>query len=115
MQLRKCPSLHPMIDMSVLRSARKRLDDYFPDIEHLRHAIAHKGENEAHPEVHAPDGQYAFAGFRETDVFSAPYAGRLCKLEISNRSLARITEVVGDFLSAFDAAASGLEREGHLA
>jgi len=112
--LRKCPSLRAVIDMSKLRSARRKLDEYFPDIEPLRHATAHKGENDAHPEVHAPDGQYALSGFREPDVYSAPYEGHLRHLAISKQSLERISEVVTDFLSAFKAAAVELEIQGHL-
>lgn len=113
-QLRKCPSLRAAIEMSKLRGARKKLDEYFPDIEPLRHAIAHSGENEAHPEVHAPDGHFALTGFHEVDVYGIPYEGRLCQLEMTNQSLARMTEVVTEFLSAFETAASELELQGHL-
>jgi len=113
-QFRKCPSLRASVDVSKLRAARKKLDDYFPDIEPLRHATAHRGENEAHPEVHAPDGQYALSGFREADIYSAPYEGQLRQLAITNQSLERISEVVADFLSAFNAAAAELENQGHL-
>lgn len=112
--LRGCPSLRPFVDVSKLKSARKRLDDYFPDIEALRHATAHKGENEAHPEVHAPDGKLALTGFREPDRFSAPYQGRLHYLDITNQSLQRIGEVVAEFLAGFEPAAAELERQGHL-
>lgn len=113
-KLRNCPSLRTLIDTSRLRSARKRLDDYFPDIEALRHALAHKGENEAYPEVHAPDGQFALTGFREPDKFSAPYQGRLRYLDITNQSLLCINEVVAEFFSAFEFAARELEKQGHL-
>lgn len=100
--------------MAKLRGARRQLDDYFPDIEALRHATAHKGENEAHPDIHAPDGKFALTGFREPDVFSAPHEGRLGRLEITSRSLDRMTEVVAAFFSAFEQAALELELEGHL-
>lgn len=113
-KLRCCPSLSARVDTSRLRSAAKRLDEYFPDIEALRHATAHKGENEAYPELHAPNGQYALTGFREPDRFSAPYEGRLCQLDITDQSLERINEIVAEFVGAFDAAAADLEREGHL-
>ena len=97
-----------------MRGARKMLDDYFPDIEALRHATAHKGENEAHPEVHAPDGKYALSGFREPDRFSAPYEGQLYYLDITDQSLQRIIEVVTEFFGAFQVAATELEKQGHL-
>ena len=113
-QLRKCPSLRTFIDTSKLRSARKRLDEDFPDIEALRHATAHKGENEAHPEIHAPDGEYALTGFREPDRFSAPYEGRLRYLDITDQSLQRITEVVVEFFEGFQVAAAELEKQGHV-
>jgi hypothetical protein len=113
-RLRACPSLRPFLDPSTMRSATKRLDEYFPDIEALRHATAHKGENEAHPEAHAPDGQYALSGFREPDRFSAPYDRTLRYLDITDLSLERINEVVAEFLGAFAAAAAELEKQGHL-
>jgi hypothetical protein len=113
-QLRSCPSLRDSIDMALIKDARKRLDAYFPDIEALRHATAHQGQNEAHPEVHAPDGRYALSGFREPDRFSAPYEGKLRYLEITRESLARIVEVVSLYLSAFEPAALQLESQGHI-
>lgn len=102
------------MDAPKLKSARKRLDDYFPGIESLRHATAHKGENEAHPEVHAPDGRFALTGFREPDQLSAPYRGALYYLDITDQSLQRISEVVTEYLSGFEFAAAELERQGHL-
>ena len=113
-KLRACPSLRPLIDTSLLRTARKRLDEYFPDIVALRHSVAHMGENEAHAEVHAPDGQYVLTGFRESDRLSTPYQGRLRHLDITEQSLQRILEVVTDYFAAFDFAAKKLEHEGHL-
>jgi hypothetical protein len=113
-RLRSCPSLRTFVHTSKLRSASKRLDECFPDIEALRHATAHKGENEAHPEVHAPDGKFALTGFREPDRFSAPYEGRLRHLDITDQSLQQINEVVAEFLGAFEMAAAELEKQGHL-
>jgi hypothetical protein len=113
-QLRKCPSLHAAIDMLKLRSSRKKLDEYFPDIESLRHATAHSGENESHPEDHAPDGLYALSGFREADVYSTPYKGCMRRLAITNQSLELITKVVEEFFSSFETAAAELEKQGHL-
>lgn len=112
--LRTCPSLRNLLDASKMRGARKMLNDYFPDIELLRHATAHKGENEAHPEIHAPDGRYALTGFREPDRFSAPYQGQLYYLDITDQSLQRIIEVVTEFFGAFQVAATELENQGHL-
>ncbi len=113
-QLRRCLSLRTRVDVAKLRSARKRLDEYFPGIEALRHAIAHKGENEAHPEVHAPDGQFALSGFREPDVFSAPYEGELYRLPLTMESLKQINEVIAEFFDGFAIAAAELEKEGHV-
>jgi hypothetical protein len=112
--LKACPSLLDGIDSSALRSSRKRLDDTFPGIAKLRHATAHKGENEAHPEVHAPDGRFALAGFREPDRYSAPYEGKLYALDITVQSLHTIESVVGEYLDGFRSAASALEAQGHL-
>ncbi len=112
--LRACPSIRSLLSASKLRSARKRLDDYFPGIEFLRHATAHKGENEAFPEIHAPDGRYALSGFREPDRFSAPYKGTLYYLDITDQSLRNIAEVVTEYFEAFQTAAVELEKQGHL-
>ena len=113
-KLRNCPSLRNLLDTVKMRSASKRLDEYFPDIEALRHATAHKGENEAHPELHAPDGQYALTGIREPDRFSVPYEGQLRCLDITDHSLHRIRVVVEEFFSAFEMIANELARQGHL-
>jgi hypothetical protein len=113
-QLRRCPSMRTWVDVAKLRAARKRLDEHFPGIEALRHAIAHKGENEAHPEVHAQDGQFALSGFREPDVFSAPYEGELYRLAMTGKSVKHISDVVAMFCDGFAVAAVELEKEGHL-
>lgn len=113
-KLRNCPSVRATVDMSGVKSARKKLDEYFPDIEALRHATAHKGENEAHPEVHAPDGHCALTGFRQPDRFSTPYQGTLRYLDITDQSLQNIVEVVAEFLGAFEGAAAELEKQGHI-
>lgn len=113
-QLRGCPSLHPWVDSSAMRSACKQLDEYFPDIEALRHATAHRGENEAHADVHAPENLFALSGFREPDRYSTPYKGELCHLDITEQSLSRIAEVVNKFLGAFVPAAAKLKQQGAL-
>lgn len=113
-KLRRCPGIRQHVDMGRLKEARKKLDEYFPDIEPLRHAIAHKGQNEAHSEIHAPDGQFALFGFRDLDRFSAPYEGKLRYLAMTQESLQRITGVVVEYLGAFEAAAQILETQGHI-
>ena len=113
-KLGKCPSLRATVDMSKVKGARKKLEECFPDIEALRHAIAHKGQNEAHPEVHAPDGLYALTGFRQPDRFSTPYEGKLRYLDITDQSLRNIVEVTAEFLSAFEPVAAELEQQGHI-
>jgi hypothetical protein len=114
-QLRKCSSLLPWIDSGATRGARKRLDEYFPDIEALRHATAHKGENEVNSDAHAPEGQrFALAGFREPHRYSTPYLGKLRSLDITEDSLHKVIEVVDAYLSGFVQAAEELERQGHL-
>jgi hypothetical protein len=113
-QLRNCPSLRKYLDSYKMRCASKRLDEYFPDIEPLRHAIAHSGEIEAHPETHAPNGKYNLTGFREPDRFSTGYEGQLRYLDITSQSLEKIQEVVAMFFSAFEKAAAELEKQGHI-
>ena len=114
-QLRKCPSLQLWIDAPATRAARRRLDEYFPDIEALRHATAHKGENEVNPEAHSPVGQpFALTGFHTPHRYSAPYLGKIRSLDITDESLRKIMEVVDEYLSGFNRAAKELELEGHL-
>ena len=113
-QLRNCPSLRNLIDIPKLKSARKRLDECFPSIEALRHAAAHKGENEAYPELHAPNGTYALSGFQEPDVFGDYYQGHLHRLSITSQSLQKINEVVAEFFGAFQTASEELEKQGHI-
>ena len=113
-RLRYCPSLRPYLDNAKLRGAAKKIDEYFPDIEALRHAIAHQGDNEAHPEKHAPDGRYALSGLLAPGRFSAAYEGQTRYLDITDRSLQQIIEVVQEFFDAFASAATELENQGHL-
>jgi hypothetical protein len=113
-RLAKCRSFRASVDMSKVKGARKKLDEYFPDIEALRHAVAHQGQNEAHPDVHAPDGRYALTGFRQPDRFSTPYQGKLRYLDITDESLQSIVEVIAEFLSAFEPLAIKLEQQGHI-
>lgn len=113
-QLRKCPSLRTWVDIDKLRNARTHLDETFPDIEAFRHAIAHSGQNESHPEDHAPNGVPALTGFREPDVFSKHYQGKLCRLEMTDRSLQKISDVVDEYLAGFASAVTELARQGHL-
>lgn len=112
--IRRAPSLQGSIDTSKIRNAAKLLDEYFPEIDGLRDAMAHAGEFDAHPEQHAPDGMFALTGFREADTFSAPFKKRLHHLDITDESLSRIEQVVSLVLSGFDRAAKDLELEGHL-
>ena len=112
--LRDCPSIVPLVDRALLRRSRKQLDEYFPDIEALRHATAHKGEIEAHPEAHASNGLYAPVGFREPNRFSAPYEGQLRYLDITNESLEKVVNVVAAYVGAFAPATTALEEQGHL-
>lgn len=113
-QLRKCPSVRRFVDVAILRSARKRLDEYFPGIEPLRHAIAHRGENEAHPEVHVPEGQYGLTRICGNDKYSLSYRGQEYSMVISNDSLQQVADVVSEYLEAFREAAAELECQGHL-
>lgn len=109
-----CPSTRVFIEAAKLKSARKRLDDYFPHIEALRHATAHKGENEAFPKAHAPDGEFSLTGFREPDRYSLHYKGELRFLDITPQTLQKIGEVVQEFLSAFEPVMIELEKQGHI-
>ncbi len=102
-----------MIQLDKTKKARKKLEETFPDIEELRHAVAHRGENEAHTEIHDPTG-YGLAGFREPDRFSIHHKGKLRGLDITEASLVLITAIVDEFLSAFELAAVQLEQQGHL-
>ena len=112
--LRKCPTVQKLVDVKQLRGASKLLDECFPDIELLRHSIAHKGENEVHPETHAPDGRYALTHMTDDGLFSSPYEGTVRKLHVSDSSFEQIQEVVALYFSAFSVAAEVLLIEGHI-
>jgi len=113
-KLRACPSLAPGIDTKGLRSASKRLDEYFPGIDQLRHAIAHAGANDVLPQAHATEHGYLLVGFPEPDRYTAPYQGVKYHLDITAASLARINEVAQAFMDAFAPAALVLKQEGYL-
>lgn len=113
-KLKACPSLAPFIASDGLRGATRCLEEYFPGIDQLRHAIAHSGANDVRPDEHAPEHGYLLIGFREPDRYSAHYKGVLRHLDITQGSLERIYEVTSRFFEAFQPAASALEHEGHI-
>jgi hypothetical protein len=113
-KVRACPSLASNIEVKKLRRATRLLDEYFPDIDQLRHAVAHAGANDVLPADHAPEHGYLLVGFREKDRYTAPYQGADRNLEITAETLSRIEEVASEFLDAFESAAKLLERQGHL-
>lgn len=113
-KIKKCPSLSGSIDMARLRASAKLLNDYFPGIDGLRDAMAHVGEFDAHPEDHAPDGMFALKGFRKEHTFSAPFKRKIYQLDITDETLARITEVVNMFFEGFVPASQTLEAQGHV-
>lgn len=113
-KVRACPSLAPSIETKALRAATKRLDEYFPDIDQLRHAVAHAGANDVMPDAHAPEHGLLLAGFSEQDRYTAPYQGIDRHLHITESSLERIREVASEFLRAFEPSAKLLEQQGHI-
>lgn len=113
-KVRECPSLSGSIEHAKLRQASKILDDYFPQIDKLRDAVAHAASIDTNPKKHAPDGGFALVGFREPHRFSSPYQGQIFHLDLTSQSLQRIEEVADIFISAFIPAAETLEAEGHL-
>ncbi|UUZ72251.1 hypothetical protein LP415_28005 [Polaromonas sp. P1(28)-8] len=113
-KVKKCPSLSASIDTEKLRQSAKLFDDYFPNIRELRDAMAHAGEFDAHPEVHAPDGMFALKGFREPHVFSAPFKRQLYQLPLTDSTLSRMVEVVEGIFHAFVPASKLLESQGHV-
>lgn len=112
--LKKCPSIQSLVNVKQLRAASKYLDESFPDIEFLRHAVAHTGENEVHPEVHAPDGLFALTSLTPEGKFAAPYKGKLQQLMVTDSSLQQIHAVLALYFNAFHGAAAALRAQGHI-
>lgn len=113
-KVRACYSLRSEIDMAALRAATRKLDRYFPDIDSMRHAIAHSGANEVRPEEHAPDHGWLLTQLDEHALFKTYYQGKERSLELSEGTLHRVEEVATDFLLGFVRAAKSLEKQGHL-
>jgi hypothetical protein len=113
-KLAACPSIAPVVDKGELRIATTLLDKQFPNIDQLRHAIAHAGEFDTLPGNHVPEGGFGLVGFREDDRFSAYFEGELRTLEMTDESLEQITKIAARYLVAFESAAKALELQGHL-
>lgn len=113
-KLAACPSVAALVKRSDLRLATTLLDKQFPNIDQLRHAIAHAGEFDTIPGNHVPAETYGLVGFREADRFSAYFEGELRTLAITEESLAQITKIATLYLSAFEPAAATLALQGHL-
>lgn len=113
-KIRACPTLTSSIDSKQLRAASKLLDEYFPDIDQLRHAIAHAGANDVLPGKHLPEHGYLLVGFIDEDRYSSPYQGIDRSLSLTEDTLERIREVASSFLLVFEPAAKLLQHQGHL-
>ncbi|MDM0072783.1 hypothetical protein QTH90_00190 [Variovorax sp. J2P1-59] len=113
-KLAACPSIAPFVNKGELRIATTLLDKQFPNIDQLRHAIAHAGEFDTLPDGHVPAGDFGLVGFRENDRFSAYFEGELRTLGMTDESLAQITKIAARYLGAFEPAAKALELQGHL-
>lgn len=113
-KVRACPSLGSEIDVAALRAATRKLDKYFPDIDSMRHAIAHAGANEVRPEEHSPEHGFLLTQLSRHELFSTHYQGKERRLELSEETLHRIEEVATDFLLGFARAADTLKLQGHL-
>jgi hypothetical protein len=112
-KVRACPSLKPGIDTHALRAATRKLDEYFPHIDPMRHAIAHSGANEVKPQEHAPPSGWLLTRLDDSGRFSTYYQGSECFIDISEESLAKIQEVATMFLGGFRQAAQILEQQGY--
>lgn len=112
--LKKCPSILPLVELSKLRGAAKRFDEFFPGLDSLRDAIAHSAEFDAHPEDHAPDGKYALSGFSDEDRYTVPFRGKLYHVDLTEHTLAQMRRVVEEFFAGFGPAVRALESEGHI-
>ncbi len=113
-QLKTCPSVFCLVDSKALRKSRKKLDEYFPGIESLRHHVAHSGEIESDRSEFSPEKLPYLSGLREPNIYSAMHNGKVHRLAITDASAAQIAEVVEEYLKAFQLAANTLEKEGHL-
>lgn len=113
-KLAACPSIAPAVDKGELRIATTLLDKQFPNIDQLRHAIAHAGEFDTLPGNHVPEGDFGLVGFREDDRFSAYFEGKLRTLDMTDESLEQIMKIAARYLVAFEPAAKTLEQQGHL-
>lgn len=113
-KLAACPSIASIVDKSELRIATTLLDKKFPNIDQLRHAIAHAGEFDTIPGDHVPTGTFGPVGFREADRFSAYFEGELRTLDMTEDSLTQITKITARYLAAFEPAAAVLELQGHI-
>jgi hypothetical protein len=89
-------------------------EQYFPDTNQLRNAIAHVGANDVLSDENAPEHGYLLVGFKEQDRFRAPYQGVDRHLTISEDSSERIREVASEFLLALEPSAKLLVPQGHL-
>lgn len=112
-KIRVCPSLSTEIDTQLLRVATRKLDEYFPDIDAMRHAVAHSGANDVVPQNHAPPNGWLLTRLDDSGRYSTHYQERERSLEITGESLRRIEEVAAQFLSGFAKAAQTLAQQGY--
>jgi hypothetical protein len=112
-KVRACPSLMGSVDTKALRTATRKLDEFFPHIDAMRHAIAHSGANDVRPEKHASESGWLMTQLDDNGRYSTYYEGRERSIEINGESLGKLESVAATFLGGFIEAARTLELQGY--
>jgi len=100
-RLRPCQTVRLHFDRGSMRRAFGLFEEYFPNFEEVRHAVAHRGSVSFSPEKHAPDGLFGIARITDADRFETTYEGVQYHLDITAETLGRMADVVTTFWAAF--------------
>lgn len=113
----KCPTLTPYVERPLLKSANKLLRKYFPDLEQIRHSVAHTADKMKTPEKHAEhsfSGSYSGLGIaikKSTQVtiinsfqdrlFTNTWEGKVLSYELSQDTWKKLIAIKKEVWAAF--------------
>lgn len=116
-QIKLCPETAHTVDVLKIKEARKNFSNAFPNVENMRHAVAHAGElfkspqaakrHEQKIDYTAPNGSFSSKGngvllsMLEDRTYSVGWEGRVFEVRVTTETLQAVQRVAALVNDAF--------------
>lgn len=108
-----CSTVASLVDNSAMDHAISLFDTHFPEFKKMRNAIAHApGLEWAQTKVAPKDGLYAGPQLKDGDRFELVNDGIRYSMDMNNRTLELLTEVLVTYWSAFKPVERAFDERG---